>query len=376
MMDQSARPGVWTAVIAAVLLAFTPPLAAQQGGGPQPPTPVIVTQVKMQPVAERVEALGTLKANESVEIAATVTERVTAVNFDDGQRVKKGAVLIEMDAAEERAELAEQRAFLAQAQRQVNRLAPLVKRGAAAESTIDTQRRETEGARARIQAIESRIAKRVIKAPFDGVVGLRNISIGALAQPGELLTTIDDDVVMKLDFAVPAVFVSTLKRGVAIKATSASFPDRIFKGTVSSVDSRIDPVTRSIVARALIDNPDGELRPGLLMLVELQKNPRQAVVVPEEAVVPVGDENFVWVVDGEAGAPVADRRTVTLGTRQFGEVEIVSGLSPGEQVVTHGTLRMRPRAPLTITAVENGDEPLGALLKQAGGAKPARQGAE
>lgn len=339
-------------------------LEAQQAGGPQAPTPVIITAVTMQPLTERVEALGTLKANESVEVASTVTELITAVNFDDGQRVKKGAVLIEMDAAEERAELAEQRSFLAQAQRQVNRLAPLVKRGAAAESTIDTQRREAQGARARIQAIESRIAKRVIKAPFDGVVGLRNISVGALAQPGELLTTIDDDAVMKLDFAVPAVFVSALKPGLAIAATSAAFPDRVFKGVISSVDSRIDPVTRSIVARALIDNAASELRPGLLMLVELQQNPRQAVVVPEEAVVPVGDENFVWVVSGEAGAPVAERRTVILGTRQFGEVEIVSGLSSGERVVTHGTLRMRPGAPLAITAVEKGGEPLDVLLKQ------------
>ena len=206
-------------------------------------------------LSETVEALGTLRANESVNLTSTVTELVTAVNFDDGQRVKKGDVLIAMDTSEERAELAEQRSFLDEAQRQVDRLAPLVKRGAASESTIDTKRREAQGARARIKAIESRIAKRIIKAPFNGVVGLRNISVGALAQPGAELTTIDDDAVMKLDFAVPSVFVATLKPGLSIEAESAAYPGRVFKGTVSSVSSRIDPVTRSIVARALIDNP-------------------------------------------------------------------------------------------------------------------------
>ena len=368
-----ARP-LLRLLLAGFVLTASPWLAAQQGGGPQAPTPVIVTELGEQAFSETVEALGTLRANESVDLTSTVTELVTAVNFDDGQRVKKGDVLIEMDTSEERAELAEQRSFLDEAQRQVNRLTPLVKRGAASESSIDTQRREAQGARARIQAIESRIAKRIIKAPFDGVVGLRNISVGAVAQPGAELTTIDDDAVMKLDFAVPSVFVATLKPGLSIEAESAAYPSRVFKGTVSSVNSRIDPVTRSIVARALIDNPKGELRPGLLMRVELEKSPRQALVVPEEAVVPVGNENFVWIVVDKDGQPVAERRTVTLGTRQFGGVEVLTGLSPGERVITHGTLRMRPGAPLTITAVEDGDEPLDSLLKQTSGtiaAEPA-----
>ena len=360
-------PNALRLLLAAFALTASPWLAAQKAGGPPAPTPVIVTELTTQAFSETVEALGTLRANESVELTSTVTELVTAVNFDDGQRVKKGDVLIEMDTSEERAELAEQRSFLNEAQRQVNRLTPLVKRGAASESTIDTQRRETQGARARIQAIESRIAKRIIKAPFDGVVGLRNISVGTVAQPSAQLTTIDDDAVMKLDFAVPSVFVATLRPGLSIEAESSAYADRVFKGTISSVDSRIDPVTRSIVARALIDNPAGELRPGLLMRVELEKNPRQALVVPEEAVVPVGNENFVWIVAIKDGNPVAERRTVTLGTRQYGGVEVVSGLSPGERVITHGTLRMRPGAPLTITAVENGDEPLDALLKQTSG---------
>ena len=368
-----ARP-LLRLLLAAMALTASPWLAAQQGGGAQAPTPVIVTELAGQAFSETVEALGTLRANESVNLTSTVTELVTAVNFDDGQRVKKGDVLIAMDTSEERAELAEQRSFLDEAQRQVDRLAPLVKRGAASESTIDTKRREAQGARARIKAIESRIAKRIIKAPFNGVVGLRNISVGALAQPGAELTTIDDDAVMKLDFAVPSVFVATLKPGLSIEAESAAYPGRVFKGTVSSVNSRIDPVTRSIVARALIDNPKGELRPGLLMRVELQKSPRQALVVPEEAVVPVGNENFVWIVADKDGQAVAERRTVTLGTRQFGGVEVLSGLSPGERVVTHGTLRMRPGAPLTITAVEHGDEPLESLLRQTSAATGAGKG--
>lgn len=345
----------------ALILAFAPQSFAQGAGQA---TPVVVYQVTEKAFSDEVEALGTLRANESVELTSTVTERVSKINFNDNQSVKQGDILVEMDAAEEMAELSEQESALAEAERQVKRLAPLVRQGAASESGLDTQKLQVLAARSRIKAIQSRIDQRIIKAPYDGVLGLRNISVGALAQPGTLITTIDDLSVMKLDFSVPEIFLSSLKEGTQIESTTEAYPDDVFKGAVFSVDSRIDPVTRSIQARAIIDNGDGRLKPGLLMHVTLKKNPRQALLVPEEAMIADGQDNFVFVVKGDSTEAVAERRKVTLGARQFGEVEILEGIKAGEYVVTHGIDRLRPGAAVKIRATEKDNEPLKELLQQ------------
>jgi membrane fusion protein (multidrug efflux system) len=330
---------------------------AQDKKGP-PTTPVIVTEVKQTSFADEVEALGTLKANESVDLASSVTELVTGVSFVDNQRVGRGDVIVEMDAAEELAELAEEQSIMDEAQRQVDRLTPLVKRGAASASVLDEYNRDLAGAAARIEAIQSRIDQRTIKAPFDGVLGLRNISVGTLAQPGSMITTIDDDSVMKLDFSVPEIFLATLKKGIIINAKTEAYPDRIFKGTIESVDSRIDPITRSIQARAIIDNTDGVLKPGLLMQVVLNKNPRTGILIPEESVMVSGVDSYVFVVKEST----VEKRAIKLGQRQFGTVEILSGLELGEQIVTHGTLRIRDGDTVDVQATEKDNESLSDLL--------------
>lgn len=346
-----------------IILMLLPTVAEAQRG-PQGPTPVIVYEVGRQDVADKVEALGTLRANESVQITSTVTETITKIHFEDNQLVKKGDVLVEMDAREERAELAEERAILDEAKRRVDRLRPLVVQGAASEATLDQRMREMETAQARVQAVRSRINQRVIRAPYDGVLGLRNISVGALAQPGTVITTIDDMSVMKLDFPVPELYLSALRPGVALTARSNAFPDKMFSGTIAHVNSRIDPTTRTIQARALIDNAGGLLRPGLLMQVEMQKSQRSSVVIPEESLIPEGQTQSVFVVvEGDEGL-IAEKRPVTIGTRSFGMVEVTEGIEAGERIVTHGTLRLRPGAAVSIRGMEAEDEPLPELLNQ------------
>ena len=335
---------------------------AQSSGAAMPPTPVIVSAVEQKPIVEEVEALGTLRANESVDLTSTVTELVTDVLFQDGQRVSKGDVLVKMDAAEEEAELAEEQSLLEEAKRQVDRIEPLAAKGAASESVLDERRREVETANARIKAIRSRINKRQITAPFDGVVGLRNVSTGALAQPGTLMTTIDDDRVMKLDFSVPSVFLSVLEPGAKILAQTKAYPSETFEGTVVSADSRIDPVTRAVLVRALIENQDRRLKPGLLMRVVLQKKPRETLVIPEEAVIPSGSQYHVLVIqDTEDGQTVAKKK-VELGVRRQGEVEVLSGVEPGDLVVTHGTMRAIPGKAVSVTAEENGNQTLEEMM--------------
>ena len=324
--------------------------------------PVIVGEVIESPFVDRLEALGTLQANETVRLTATVTETVTALHFDDGATVDAGQVLVEMTSAEEHALLEEARSQADEAERQLDRFQALADNGTAPRIVLDERRRDYETAVARLRAVESRLQDRLIIAPFAGSVGLRNISVGALVEPGDVVTTLHDTSVMKLDFPVPATFLTAITPGLAIEARSRALGDRVFAGTVSSIDTAIDTTTRSVMVRAIIPNPDGLLRPGLLMAVELQKNPRDALVMAEEALIPIGRNAFVLVVDTSNGEPMAVRRQVEIGARRPGQVEIVSGLALGDLVVTHGAIRVRPDQPVSITAIDDGDTPLQALL--------------
>lgn len=336
---------------------------AQKPNGPAGPareTPVIVSTVKREEFVDRGEALGTTKAFESVAVTSRVSDIVSSINFTDGQRVDAGYVLIEMANAEQTAQLQEERATANEAAQQVERLKPLVEQGAAAKSLLDQRRRELQTAQARLKAIESRLEDRLIRAPFAGVVGLRNISVGALIQPGTHITTLDDDNMMKLDFTVPSVYLTDMKVGLPIVAKARAFNDREFNGTVSAIENQIDPVTRSVTVRALIPNPDGVLKSGLLMSVDILKNARQVLVVPEESLIPEGKENFVFaVIDGKA-----EKKKVEVGARRPGDVEILSGLDEGETIVTHGTFLVRPGAAVNIRAEETGKETLPELLNQ------------
>ena len=333
------------------------------------PVPVILKKVEKSHFTDRVEALGTLRANETVEITATVTDTITAIHFDDGQRVEKGEVLIEMTSAEERAQLEAEISTLAEAGKQYDRLQPLVEKGAASQAILDAQRRERDIAQARLRGMESRLRDRLILAPFSGVVGLRNISVGALIEPGDPITTLDDDSIMKLDFTIPAVHLSALRKGLAIEAGTPAYGERVFRGRIDSIDSRIDPATRAIMVRAVLPNDEHLLKPGLLMMVTLMKNPREGLVIPEEALIPAGKTNHVLVVDPKGDLSAAERREVRIGLRRPGEVEIVSGLTVDEYIVIHGTLRVRPGQPVAVIAVAEGDETLSELLsRKEGGA--------
>jgi len=358
LIKQSKR--IWSSVFFCGILLIAGKLDA--GGGQ--PSPVVVVEAVVTSYYDRVEALGTLRANETIDLTATVAEIVTAIHFDDGQRVEAGDILVEMTSKEEHALIEEERSTMAEAKKQYDRVRPLVKRGAASQALLDQRRREYQTSLARLRAIESKLQDRLIMAPFSGVVGLRNISVGALIEPGDVVTTLDDDSVMKLDFTVPAIYLSAIRVGLPIEARSPAFPRQLFMGEVKSISSRIDPVARSIVVRAVLPNPQRVLKPGLLMSVELLKSPRNAVVIPEEALMPSGRDNFVFVVDPAADPAVVDKRKVDTGERRPGQIEVLSGLTAGEFVVTHGNVRARPGQPVKVIAVDTGDEALVKLLNQ------------
>ncbi|MCU7877159.1 MAG: efflux RND transporter periplasmic adaptor subunit [Candidatus Thiodiazotropha sp. (ex Lucinoma borealis)] len=325
------------------------------------PSLVIVAKAKEGDFVERIEALGTLKANESVELTVNVTESVTAIHFDDGQRVEVGQVLVEMTSSEEHALLEEARANLNEAKRQHNRVKRLESRGIEAQSLLDQRRREVDTASARLAVIESRLKDRLISAPFSGVVGLRNISVGALVETGDTITTLDDDSVMKLEFAVPSAYLSNLQPGLLIQARTRAFKERVFKGKVKVVDSRVDPVNRSVLVRAIITNPEQLLKPGMLMTVEMLHNARRTLLIPESALMPKGSDQFVLHVNSDDNR--VEKRKIIIGSRRPGEVEVIDGLQAGDRVITHGTDKARVGEIVKIKGTQEGGLSVQELLK-------------
>ena len=304
--------------------------------GAQPPL-VTVGKAHRDSIYDVVEALGTAQANESVTLTAKVTDTVRRVNFEDGDYVEAGAVLIELTNQEEEALLAEARANLDDAESQLRRLEELSGRGLTSASQIDVARSRAGASQARLNSIVARLRDRLIQAPFSGVLGFRQVSQGTMLTPNTAITSIDDISVIKLDFTVPETFIGSMTPGAKIVAKSVGFGDREFEGTVRTVGSRVDPVTRAVTVRAHIDNKDKALRPGMLLTVEVVTAERTALVVPEGAVFQVQNRAYVYGVDGDT----VHQRQIEVGGRRFGVVEVLSGLSEGDVIVVEGIIKLR-----------------------------------
>ena len=313
-------------------------------GGPGRAAPsVVVSEAKLTPIVDSVEAVGTANANEQADVNSTVTERIARINFADGQRVPAGAVVAELVRTAQEASLAENTAKLKVAQLQLDRLKQLQQDGFATKATIDQQQATMEVARAGTEAASSQISDRVIRAPFSGWLSLRRISPGTVVNAGTTIFTIVDHSKIKLDFTVPETYLPTLKPGLAIEARAAAYPGASFHGQISSIDPVLDAVTRSVTARAILPNADLRLRPGMLMTVIIKSPAREAITVPEQAVIGEGSGAYVWKVSSD---DIASRADVTTGLRRGGRVEILSGLASGDRVVSEGTVKLTATGPV------------------------------
>lgn len=344
-----------------LLLLSTPGYAAKEQT--KPPQQVIVAPVEVARIHDRVEALGTARANESVNLTSNVSEKVHRIHFDDGQFVKAGQVLLELEQGEEQANLKHAEALLSERQLALQRLTRLAKQKLAAADQLDRAKLEVDQAQASIRAIQARINDRIVRAPFDGIVGLRQISVGALVETGNLITTLDDISVIKLDFTVPAVYLHDVKTGLGIQARSAALGDKVYEGKVKSVSSRVDPVTRTFQVRAILPNEAGRIVPGILMKIDLLRNPRDSMLIPEAALLPLGDKQFVMLVVDKEGKQVARKQEVQIGTRLLGKVEVVKGLNKTDKVITHGGSKVKAGGAVKVLAVDDGTVDIKAIIK-------------
>lgn len=300
---------------------------------------VIVAPVTRIEFPLTVEALGTARANESVEVRPKITETVTAIRFEEGQYVKAGEVLIELEDAEARAAVAAAKAALVDSESKYKRNQELARSDMVSESQVETSAAQRDADRAALDAAQARLRDTVVRAPFAGRVGLRRISLGSLVGPSTVITTLDDTDTIKLDFDVPETAIAHIARGLPVVARSAAWPDATFEGTVASIDTRVDPVSRTLTIRALLANPEHLLRPGMFLTVELLRRDVTALVVPEQSIVPEQSRQFVLVVDGEG---MVDKREVRIGRRRPGQVEVLDGVAEGDVVVVEGTQKARP----------------------------------
>ena len=301
-------------------------------------TPVKVYEVSNKLFPVTIDALGTATANESVTLTAQVADTVSRVLFDDGDKVEAGQLLVQLNNKEEIARVAQLQVSLEEAKRQLSRIKNLASTSAASEQLLDEQQALVNSLEAQIAVANAQLADLQIKAPFNGRLGIRRVSVGSLVRPADEITTLDDISVIKVDFNVAENHLASMALGQKVTATSVAYPGREFSGEITAIDSRIDPVTRSILSRAIINNPEAELRPGMLMQVTIEKQVLDTLVIPEEALVPNADKQFVYVV---AENNVVSEREVMVGERRPGWVQIVNGLNAGEQIIVEGTLRVR-----------------------------------
>lgn len=326
------------------------------GGPGGAPTQVAAVAVVPREFANRVEDLGVLAPREQVVLTANAADRVTRVFFEDGQRVAKGKTLVTLANDEERSQLEAAQATYANARLVYERNQRLASNDAIAQLELERSKSAAEAAQASVSGIQARLRDRVLVAPFSGVLGFRQVSEGAFVSPGQAVATLIDDSEMRLEFGVPSIYVSDLRVGLSVEATTRDFPGRVFRGELTSIDNAIDPVTLAVKVRATLPNEDGVLRAGTSMNVTLMSATRMSLSVPEIAVIAEGSNTFVYVVDQSQQPAVAAKTQVMLGARERGLVEVVSGLQPGDLVVTDGVLKVRPGSPVRIEATTLGGD--------------------
>lgn len=313
---------------AAVAPASAPaPVAAPDGS-----IGVDVARVETVALARSVSAVGSLSSENSVMLKPEITGRISAINFQEGGPVEQGQILVELDSSVARAQLEQARAALSLADSQYRRARELTQQGFISAQARDESASGLKVQQAAVAVATAQLEKTVIKAPFDGLVGLRHVSVGDYVSPGSDLVLLESINPLNVDFRIPEHFLNVVDVGTRINLRFDAMPDMVREGVVGAISPLVDVGGRSILLRAKVPNDDASLRPGLFARVQLQFADQETLMVPEAAIAPAGDMNYVYRVDGDRVTQVG----VMLGQRQPGKVEIVHGLQEGDKVLVSG----------------------------------------
>ena len=329
------------------------PPAPARAGGPGAPgggagAPVVEsTLARLQPLSEQIEAVGSLRSRQGTMVRAEVGGRVTQINFRDGQRIRRGQLLVQLDDRLQRAQVQQAQAELSIAQANHKRNSELVAQGFISQRGVDESAAAVQVAQARAELARATAARLRVLAPFDGVAGLRNISVGDYRKEGADIVNLEDMSAMYVDFRLPERWQARVRPGLGVRVQVEALPDRAFAAVVQAVDPQIDANGRSLNVRGCIDNRRLDLRPGMFARVSTRLGEdRQALMIPEQAVVSQGGRQSVIRLirtEGPEGTPAwrSERVDVQTGTRLAGHVEVVQGLAEGERVVTAGQQRIQ-----------------------------------
>lgn len=327
---------------------------------------VEVAKIAAADFSDEASAVGNLKSNESVVMRPETPGRIAAVNFKDGAIVGKGAVLVTLDAAVQEAELQQARANLALAQSNHKRNQELLEKKFVTAQALDNSAATLKVQEAAVQLAEAKVGRMRIKAPFNGMVGLRNVSVGDYVKEGQDLINIEDIGTLRVDFKLPETYIGRVAKGQVVEVSTDALPGEQFKAVLDAVDPMVDQNGRAISSRARLDNASGRLRPGMFVRVRLLFGDRKNVLMaPEQAIVPGAQPTVFKVVEGKALAT-----KVKLGVRRAAQVEIIDGLAAGDVVVTAGQLKLRDGAP--VRAIGEGGAPPAAGMEGMSGMAPAK----
>jgi membrane fusion protein (multidrug efflux system) len=312
-----------------------------------------VEMVSFSKVSTLLESIGTAVSNESSDITSTITQTVISVNFDDCEHVKKGKLLVQLNVDKKLAAKKQAEINFTEQKRELSRLETLKKKKIISEKDYDLQHTKFLDAQAKLDEINAEIKESSILAPFDGILGMRKVSVGALVTPGSIITTIDDIEKIKVDFSIPEKYLSMLEKKCKITAKNSSIPEKVFEGNILAISPRISETSRNILVRGIIDNKDSSLRPGTMLKVSIHVEDRDAIEIPERAISTIGEKHYVYVVPKSSlnkdNSAVVNRRYVTIGERIKGKVEIKKGITVGEIVAVDGIGKLSDSSTVRIS---------------------------
>jgi membrane fusion protein (multidrug efflux system) len=315
---------------------------------------VEVAKVEVARLEDDSQAVGSLRARQGVVLKPEVSGRIQTLSFGDGQRIQKGQLMVQLDDTLQQAQLKQAEASAAIARTNLQRSRELAAQNFVSQSAVDQNAAALEVAQAQVALAQAQISRMKILAPFDGITGIRSVSVGDYVKDGADLVVIEDVSSLWVDFRLPERYLSRLKTGQAVEVVLDAIPERKFKAQVEAIDAQLDANGRSVLVRARMANGDGRLRGGMFARVRAVFDVRaKALTVPEEALVPLGNRQVVFkVVDGPSGGKVAQRADVKIGMRVPGKVEILDGLAAGDVVVVAGQSRLMRGENLAVRVVD------------------------